>query len=159
MMVGERAPYWDEHLRGAFLGLSVYHTKPHLFRAVLEGIAYAMRYSIEAARDAGLRINRAMLVNGGAKSQLWRQIIADVTGLEMDYIPEAIGAPLGDALLAGLGAGVIEDYGVIEEWLENRVKVIPNEGRRTIYDRYYELYKQSLNANKDIFRGLSEVAS
>ena len=159
MMVGERAPYWDEHLRGAFLGLSVFHTKPHLFRAVLEGVAYAMRYSIEAARDAGLRINRATLVNGGAKSQLWRQIIADVTGLEIDYIPEAVGAPLGDALLAGLGAGVIKDYGVVEEWLENRVKVVPDEERRTIYDRYYELYKRSLDANREIFRGLGEVTS
>lgn len=157
MMVGERAPYWDEHLRGAFLGLSVFHTKPHLFRAVLEGVAYSMRYSIEAAKDVGFPIKRATLVNGGAKSQLWRQIIADVTGLEMDYIQEATGAPLGDALLAGLGSGVLEDHQIIEEWLEKKVRIVPNPELRSIYDRYYELYKRSLDANREIFRGLGEV--
>ena len=157
MMVGERAPYWDEHLRGAFLGLSVFHTRAHLFRAVLEGVAYAMRYSIEAAREAGLPVRRATLVDGGAKSPLWRQIIADVTGLEMDYIPEAVGAPLGDALLAGLGAGVIDDHRVIEGWLGDKVRMVPDQGRRGIYDGYYALYKRSLEANRGIFRGLGEI--
>ena len=132
MMVGERAPYWDDNLRGAFLGLSIFHSRPHLFRAVLEGVAYAMRYSIEAAMDAGLPINRVTLVDGGAKSALWRQIIADVTGLEMEYIPDAIGAPLGDAFLAGLGTSVIDGLHVIENWLGARVGVKPNFERGTI---------------------------
>ncbi len=158
MVVGERAPYWDEHLRGAFLGLSVFHTRPHLFRAVLEGVAYAMRYSIEAAREAGLPVNRATLVDGGARSRLWRQIIADVTGLEMDYIPDAAGAPLGDALLAGLGSGVIKDHRVIEKWIGEKVRMIPDPERKRIYDGYYELYKKSLEANREVFKKLGGIA-
>ena len=94
LMVGERAPYWDPHLRGALLGLTVTHTRAHIYRAILEGVAHAMRYSIKAAREAGHTIKRATLVDGGARSPLWRQIIADATGLAMDYIPDAQGAPL-----------------------------------------------------------------
>ncbi len=157
MMVGERAPYWDEHLRGGFLGLSVFHTKGHMFRSVLEGVAYAMRYSIEAAREAGLPVNRVTLVDGGARSMLWRQIIADVTGLAMDYIPEAKGAPLGDAILAGLGTGVLKDHGVIESWLGDKVKTEPDPDRMRVYEGFYTLYRDSLEANRGIFRKMGEL--
>lgn len=157
LMVGERAPYWDEHLRGGLLGLTVSHTRAHLFRAVLEGVAHAMRYSIEAAVEAGLPIRRVTLVDGGAKSPLWRQIIADATGLAMDYIPGAVGAPLGDALLAGVGTGLIKDFRVIEDWLGNRVRIEPNPRLRQTYDKYYEIYKASLEANRELFKKLSEA--
>jgi sugar (pentulose or hexulose) kinase len=157
MMVGERAPYWDDHLRGGFLGLSVFHTKGHMFRAVLEGVAYAMMYSIDAAKEAGLPVNRATLVDGGARSGLWRQIIADVTGLAMDYIPNAVGAPLGDAILAGLGTGVLRDHGVVEEWLGEKVKTEPDPDNVKVYGRYYALYRESLKANREIFRKMGEL--
>jgi sugar (pentulose or hexulose) kinase len=156
MMVGERAPYWDEHIRGGFLGLTTYHTRAHMFRAVLEGVAYAMRYSIEAAYETGIEINRATLVDGGARSRLWRQIIADVTGVEMSYIPDAQGAPLGDAMLAGLGTGVIQDHGVIEEWIGRKVAMRPSPDSHEKYRRYYELYRRCLEATKPVYRAMSE---
>ena len=155
MMVGERAPYWDEHIRGGFLGLTVYHTRAHMFRAVLEGVAYAMRYSLEAAWETGLKINRATLVDGGARSPLWRQIIADVTGVRMSYIPGAQGAPLGDAILAGLGTGVVRDHRVIEAWLGEKVPVEPDEANRGEYRRHYSIYKDCLEAVKPVFRAMS----
>jgi xylulokinase len=157
LMVGERAPYWDEHLRGGLLGLGVAHTRAHIFRAVLEGVAYAMRYSIEAAQEAGLPIHRTTLVDGGARSPLWRQIIADVTGLAMDYIPDAKGAPLGDAILAGLGTGVITDHTIIEDWLGEKVKTEPNPNQAGLYDAYYNIYKASLEANRKIFEKMGEI--
>ena len=157
MMVGERAPYWDEHIRGGLLGLTVNHTKGHIFRAILEGVAYAMRYSIEAAQEAGQPIRRATLVDGGARSRLWRQIIADVTGLSMDYIPDAKGAPLGDAILAGLGTGQIMDHRIIELWLGEKVKTEPDPGNRKIYEAQYAIYKQSLEANREIFKKMGEI--
>ncbi len=155
MMVGERAPYWDEHIRGGFLGLTIYHTRAHMFRAVLEGVAYAMRYSLEAAWETGLKINRATLVDGGARSPLWRQIIADVTGVQMSYIPGAQGAPLGDTVLAGLGTGMIGDHRVIEDWLGEKVPVTPNEADSKTYSRYYDLYKRTLEATKPVFGAMS----
>jgi xylulokinase len=155
LMVGERAPYWDEHLRGGFLGLSVYHSRAHMFRAVLEGVAYAMRYSLEAAWETGIRVNRATLVDGGARSPLWRQIIADVTGISMNYIPGAQGAPLGDAILAGLGTGVIGDYKVIEKWISGKVPMKPNPENVKKYQHYYELYKMSIEASQPLFKEMA----
>ncbi len=157
LMVGERAPYWDEHLRGGFLGLGVHHSRAHLFRAILEGVAYSMRFSIEAATEAGFPIHRMTLVDGGARSPLWRQIIADITGLAMDYIPDAKGAPLGDAILAGLGTKVITNHTVIEDWLGEKVKTKPNTEYRSLYDSYYSLYKSSLEANDIIFKNMGEI--
>jgi xylulokinase len=155
LMVGERAPYWDEHLRGGFLGLSVYHSRAHMFRAVLEGVAYAMRYSLEAAWETGIRVNRATLVDGGARSPLWRQIIADVTGISMNYIPGAQGAPLGDAILAGLGTDVIGDYKVIEKWISGKVPMKPNPENVKKYQHYYELYKMSIEASRPLFKEMA----
>ncbi len=155
LMVGERAPYWDEHLRGGFLGLSVYHSRAHMFRAVLEGVAYAMRYSLEAAWETGIKVNRATLVDGGARSPLWRQIIADVTGVPMSYIPGAQGAPLGDAILAGLGTGTISDHKVIEDWIPEKVPMKPNSDNVKAYQHFYELYKISLEVSRPLFREMA----
>jgi xylulokinase len=157
MMVGERAPYWDEHLRGGLLGLTVYHTRAHVFRAILEGVAYAMRYSLEAAQETGMKINRATLVDGGARSPLWRQIIADVTGLKMSYIPGAQGAPIGDAMLAGLGTKVISGYSVIEKWIPEKIEVTPDPRREEVYSRCYGLYRAALDANKPVFRAFTTM--
>jgi xylulokinase len=151
LMVGERAPYWDEHLRGGLLGLGVYHTRAHVFRAVLEGVAYAMRYSLEAAWEAGVTINRATLVDGGARSPLWRQIIADVTGVPFSFIPDAQGAPLGDAILAGLGTGVLKDHAVIDDWIKEKVPTHPDPTNSGVYEGMYAVYKECLEGNRYVF--------
>jgi xylulokinase len=144
MMVGERAPYWDEHIRGAYLGLTAYHTKAHMFRAMLEGVGYAMRYSIDAARDTGVEIKRATLVDGGASSPLWRQIIADTTEIEFHYIPNTLGAPMGDAILAGLGSGEITDHRVIEQWIGEKIATKPNTESVEKYRKHYRLYSEAV---------------
>jgi xylulokinase len=144
MMVGERAPYWDEHIRGAYLGLTAYHTKAHMFRAMLEGVGYAMRYSIDAARDTGVGIKRATLVDGGASSPLWRQIIADTTEIEFQYIPDTLGAPMGDAILAGLGAGEITDHRVIEQWIGEKIATKPKSESVEKYRKHFSLYSEAV---------------
>lgn len=151
MMVGERAPYWDENIRGCFLGTTIYHTKSHMFRAILEGVAYAMRYSIDAARDTGIRINRATLVDGGASSSLWRQIIADVTEITFNFIPETLGAPMGDAILAGLGTGEITNYNVIEEWIRKKIPTKPIQENVDKYKIYYKRYIEAMKTLSQYF--------
>ena len=153
MMVGERAPYWDEHIRGAFLGVTVYHTRAHMFRAILEGVGYAMRYSIDAARDTGIEINRATLVDGGASSPLWRQIIADTTEIEFHYIPETLGAPMGDAILAGLGTGEIKDHRVIEKWIGDKISTKPKAENMEKYSKHYKLYVEAVEKLIPYFSG------
>jgi len=157
MMVGERAPYWDDYVRGCLTGLTLYHTRAHIFRAFLEGIAYAMRYSLEVAAAAGMPLKRVLLVDGGAKSRLWRSILTDVTGSAMTYIAQNPGAPLGDALLAGVGTGTLEGYHVINEWLEAGEVIRPDAARSKTYDRYYALYRQVYEANRGVFKALSDI--
>ncbi len=154
MMIGERAPYWDENIRGAYLGLTVYHTRSHMFRAILEGVAYAMRYSIDTARETGTKIKNATLVDGGASSPLWRQIISDVTEITYQYIPDSQGAPMGDTILAGLGTGEINDYKIIEKWIGDKIPTEPIPENTMKYREKYRIYKKAVKKISPLFTDL-----
>jgi xylulokinase len=105
-LTGERTPYPDPLARGAFVGLTVRHTQAHMTRAVLEGVAFGLRDSFELIKSAGLaEIRQVRVSGGGAKSPLWRQILADVLGVELVTVNTTEGAAYGAALLAGVGAG------------------------------------------------------
>jgi xylulokinase len=152
LMVGERAPYWNNDLRGGFLGLTVNHTRSHMFRAILEGVAYALRYCIDASRETGLKVKRATLVDGGSRSPLWRQIIADVTGVSMSYIPDSKEAPIGDAILAGIATGELSSHMVIDEWVKEKIPMTPIPENQRLYEKYYQLYLSSLESLDPIFK-------
>lgn len=103
---GERTPHADPLARGAFVGLTLRHTRAHLVRAVLEGVAFGLKDGLDLMRSAGLAAPREIRVTGGgAKSALWRQILADVFGAELATAGSAEGAALGAAMLAALGSG------------------------------------------------------
>jgi xylulokinase len=109
-LTGERTPHPDPLARGAFVGLTVRHTKVHLTRAVLEGVAFGLRDSIELSKNAGLTsIDQVRVSGGGAKSILWRQILADVFDAELVTVNTTEGAAYGAAILAGVGAGIWPD--------------------------------------------------
>lgn len=106
---GERTPYPDPDARGVFFGLTLRHGKAHMTRAVLEGISYAMRDSLELMRQLGLTIDQVRASGGGSRSPMWRQMLADVFGSEIVTVNVSQGAAYGAALLAGVGAGVFPD--------------------------------------------------
>jgi xylulokinase len=109
-LTGERTPYPDPLARGAFVGLTVRHTFPHLTRAVLEGVAFGLRDSFELMKNAGLAaIKQVRVTGGGAKSPLWRQILADTLHAELVTVSSVEGAAYGAALLAATGAGAFPD--------------------------------------------------
>ena len=141
MTVGERAPFWSSTMRSCLFGLTIGHTKAHIYRAFLEAVAYALRDSIEVDKEVGIPIRRIILVDGGAKSPIWRQIMADVTGYELRYVEAAPGAPLGDALVAGVGTGHLK-YETINEWVSVDKIAKPNPENVKIYDKYYRLYRK-----------------
>ncbi len=141
MTVGERAPFWSSTMRSCLFGLTIGHTKAHIYRAFLEAVAYALRDSIEVDKEVGIPIRRIILVDGGAKSPIWRQIMADVTGYELRYVEAAPGAPLGDALVAGVGTGHLK-YETINEWVSVDKIAKPNPENVKIYDKYYRLYRR-----------------
>lgn len=109
-LTGERTPYPDPLARGGFIGLTVRHTQPHLTRSVLEGVAFGLRDCFELMKDAGLaEVTQVRVSGGGARSPLWRQILADVLGTELVTVNTTEGAAYGAAILAGVGAAIWPD--------------------------------------------------
>lgn len=141
--MGERSPIWDGNARGTILGLSLYHRKEHLYKAFMEGVAYALRHNMESVSGTPVALDRDMiLVGGAARSLVWPQICADVTGYPVKIVKSDTEAPLADALLAGLATGVVDRPEAILNWLEFQEPIVPREDHRHLYDRYFKEYKQ-----------------
>lgn len=150
---GERTPYPDPLARAAFVGLTVRHTRDHMSRAVLEGVAYGLRDSMELIRQAGLgAIEQVRVSGGGAKSPLWRQILADVMNVELVRVNTTEGAAFGAALLAGVGDG---HWKSIQEGCATAIHTVdatqPQPAAVKKYARLYPLYKGLYPALKPTF--------
>jgi sugar (pentulose or hexulose) kinase len=159
-LMGERSPIWDGKASGAFVGLSLFHQRQHLYRAVLEGVTFALRHNIEAgARGAG-KLDDALIVVGGAtRSDLWMQIIADVTGRPVLTIEQDVEAAMGAAILAAYGVGLVTAEDVRAGWATLVPRARPRPEAVAIYDRLFELYKGLYPALKTTLHGLHEVRS
>jgi xylulokinase len=140
-LLGELTPYNDPQLKGSFIGVSIKHTNAHFTRAVLEGVAYSLKDSIGVLDNLGLSIKDAYIIGGGAKSLLWRQIVADVLGIEIKK-PLVDDSSFGSALLAGVSIGI---YSSFEEAVNKCVKiekrVKPNLANHDKYNKYFNIYK------------------
>jgi xylulokinase len=160
-LTGERTPFADPLARGAFVGLTTRHTRAHMARAVLEGVAYALRDSLTLLRQAGLpEVGRAVISGGGARSAEWRQILANVLGLEL-VTPEVLeGAAFGAALLAGVAAG---QWPSIEQACDRVIRAasrqLPEQETVRSYDRAYEIYKDLYPSLRRAFHRLAGQTS
>ncbi len=151
-MMGERAPIWDSSARGVFFGLSLSTTKADLIRAIMEGAAYALRHNVEVAGRAGISIDEVRTVGGGARSNLWNQIKADVLGIPLLLPARSGGAPFGDAVLAGMGAGLIEDPHVfLQETVTIEKRFVPRKENRDTYDLRYETFRSIYENLRTVF--------
>jgi xylulokinase len=158
-LTGERTPYPDPLARGAFVGLTVRHTQPHLSRAVLEGVAFGLRDSFELMKAAGLTdIKQVRVSGGGARSPLWRQILADVLNVELVTVNTTEGAAYGAALLAGVGAGA---WPTVDAACAACVKLTGSTGPQADvvgkYEAVYAQYRALYPALKEISHGLSKL--
>lgn len=157
-LMGERTPIWDTRARGVIFGLSLTHTKGHVVRAMMEAVAYALYDSYRLIKQAGLHINYPLVLNeGGAVSKLWRQIITDVFNVPTVLVKRRTGAPFGDAILAGVVTGVLEDFSVAKEWAEYMDRLEPDQENHERYMEYFGLYKQLYEHVKGDFRALAEL--
>jgi xylulokinase len=157
-LMGERTPIWDVYARAVIFGLSLYHTRGHVARAMMESVSYALYDSFRLMKDAGLQINFPMVLNeGGAKSSLWRGIITDTFDVPTVLVKRRTGAPFGDAILAGVASGVFRDFSVAEEWAEYIEPMEPNREKHRVYMKYFDLYKDIYNHVKGDFRTLAEL--
>ncbi len=155
-LTGERTPHPDPFARGAFVGLTVRHTRQHITRAVLEGVAFGLRDIFDLMSEAGLpAIKQVRVSGGGAKSGLWRQILADVLGAELVTINAIEGAAYGAALLAATGAGAFPD---IESACASEIHITgrttPSQAQ-TAYQGFYPIYRNLYPALKPTFNALA----
>jgi xylulokinase len=156
-LTGERTPYPDPLARGAFVGLTIRHNQGHLVRAVLEGVAFGLRDSFELMKQAGQKeIRQVRVSGGGARSLLWRQILADVLGAELVTVNTTEGAAYGSALLAGVGAGLWPDVdSACHATVRLTGSTAPQPAEMAAYEKYYALYRQLYPALKEISHALS----
>ena len=154
-LMGERSPVLDTSARGVFFGLSAIHTKLHMARAVMEGVAYSLYDCLEVLKENSIDVSDMALCGGGAKSNFWREIFSDVYGINIKTMQTSEGAVLGAALLGGCAAGV---YSSVEEACEKTVKsgdtYIYNAENHEKYMQFYSVYRTLYPALKNSYKML-----
>ena len=156
---GERTPHADPHARGAFIGLTLRHKRPHLIRAVMEGVAMGLRDSMEILRAMRVPVTQVRASGGGARSPLWRQILADVFAVELVSVTTTAGAAHGAALLAGVGCGAFASVeAACDAVVAVRDSTIPDPANARIYERLYGLYTAAYPNLRSAMHTLSTLA-
>jgi len=160
-LMGERTPHLDPNVRAALVGLAASHTRGHIVRAVLEGVAFSLRDSFTIFRELDIPVRRVRLGGGGARSALWRQIQADVYGHQVEVVAADEGAAYGAALLAGVGARL---WGSVDEacdlLVQSSVAASPDPRTASLMSERYDAYRRIYPALRSIASGvLTHAAS
>lgn len=140
--MGERAPYWNPLARGVFFGLSLRHTRGHMARALMEAVAFGLRFILEAGTRSGLTYADPIhLIGGGARSSVWNQIIADVTGMRTVEVRNPLGSAVGAAILGGLGSGILPAITTVTQHVHLGAPSAPDTRNKAAYDKGYRLFR------------------
>ncbi|MDU1845832.1 MAG: FGGY-family carbohydrate kinase [Niallia nealsonii] len=154
--MGERSPIWDSDAKGTMVGLSLAHTKAHIYRAFLEAVAFSLRDAVEAT---GENVGEYILLAGGVtKSKLWRQIFSDVTGYPIVCPIHDVEANMGDVMLAGIGTGLLS-YEEVKKWQVLDEKIMPIKENHQKYNEYYLVYKSIYKNLKSDMKTLTKISS
>ena len=155
--IGEKTPIFDPLARGMFFGSTLQHSRAHYYHAILEGISFAFYHHIEVLKEMGLAINKVRVTNGGARSQLWRQVTADVIGYPLENVKDHPGSSLGAAFTAGMGVGAFENWNEIEKFIKIKNITQPNPDAHEKYMQFYPLYRELYETNKENFKTLAKI--
>ena len=153
---GERSPIHDDWARGVVFGLTLAHGRGHLYRALLEGVAYGLQHNLELIRKAGIRPSRIVATGGGSRSQLWTQIVSDVTGLPQEVIAPS-NAALGVAFLAGYAGGIFSQISDVRQWARPEREVQPRQEIHDVYQKYYAVYRRLYEQTKEEMHDLARL--
>ena len=152
-LMGERSPINDTNARATFTGMTMDTTRADMLQAVFEGVAFAIRDSFEVAKSLGIDIKRSNICGGGAKSPLWKRIIANVLGIELDLLKTEQGPGYGGAILAMVGCGEFESVDeACAELIEVADTVKPDEELTALYEKKYNNFKKIYPALKNFFK-------
>ena len=151
-LMGERSPHNNPNARGTFIGLTMDSTRADMTQAVLEGVAFAIRDSFEVAKALGIKIERTKICGGGAKSPLWKKMIANILNIKVDVIESEEGPALGGAMLAAVANG---EFASVEDAAAKIVKVIdtvePEPELAEKYEEKYQKFAKIYPTVKDLF--------
>jgi xylulokinase len=151
---GERTPVNDPRARGTFFGLTLAHSRAHLYRAVLEGIAHGIRHHLDVMKTIDAEPAQVIAVGGGTKNRLWLQIVSDVCNLPQKVPAVTVGASYGDAFLAGMGVGAFSSYLEINRWVRDARTIAPSPASAGLYAAHHEVYLELYRRNKDLMHAL-----
>jgi xylulokinase len=152
-LMGERTPHCDPNVRAALLGLAAEHTRGHVVRAIMEGVAFSLRDSFAIFSELQLPITNVRLGGGGARSGLWRQIQADTYGMPVDTLAAEEGAAYGAALLAGVGAGIWSSVdAACDAVVRSAGRTEPDKSASSVMDRHYAAFRRVYPALREIYR-------
>jgi xylulokinase len=160
--LGEKTPINDPLARGVLFGLTLSHTRGHIYRAILEGISYGFQHHLAVLAERNLGAQKARVTNGGARSALWKQVTADVLGIPLEEVANHPGSSLGAAFVAGMGTGQFKEWEEIERFIRvsSVVRPDPNSHGRyrafTIYRGLYDSLKEKFCSHQAI-RGKHET--
>ena len=158
-VLGEKTPIHDPAARGVFLGLGLHHEAGHLWRALLEAVAMGFRHHVEVAREIGYPVERYLASDGGARSELWMRVTADILGAPVQLLRGHPGSCLGAAWIAALGTGLTRDWDGAGRYVSPGPVVEPERGRTALYDQTYSLYRQSYEALKPLFPACGRLSA
>ncbi len=157
---GERTPHLDPQARGGFFGLTSRHGAGHMTRAVMEGVVFSLRDSLEILRELEVPVEQVRATGGGARSPLWRQLQADVYGVAIRRTTADEGPAYGAALLAGVAAGLYRDVGEATSLVELREEITEPDARRAdAYEGYYDVYRSLYPATRGVMSRLTDLGA
>jgi xylulokinase len=154
-VLGEKTPLHDPHARGTLIGLGLHHGLAHVWRAALEGVVFGFRHHVEVFRERGVAVGRVVACDGGAASDLWLQIAADVLQRPVQRLLRHPGSCLGAAYVAGMGVGVFKDWRGVARYVAPGEVFTPDVERAAIYDRAYAVFRDSYERLKTLYPALS----
>ena len=155
--LGEKTPIFDPTARGVFFGMTLSHTRGHVFRAILEAVIYGFRHHLDVLRGMGCIPNRIFATNGGAKSKFWCQIAADVLGSTVIAFPHHPGSSLGTGFLAGLAVGVFQNASQIYDFLNEQQAYLPVQEHCEIYEKAYVIYRNLYEQTKPQLESIQKL--
>ena len=157
-LMGERSPRWNPLARGAFVGLTIRHSRAHMYRAVLEGVTMNLRVILDAFRAQGTHIEAMRLIGGGASGRIWNQIMADIYGMPVQrlaILEEA--TSMGAALVGGVGVGLYPGFDLIEQMNAVAATVMPDPAAQARYERMMPVFEKLYTALEPVYSDIAAL--
>jgi xylulokinase len=158
-LLGERSPHWNTRARGVYFGLTMQHSRADIIRATMEGISFNLRVILEAFLEQGAQIKEMRLIGGGARSHIWRQVLADIYGIPIvrpHLLEDA--TSLGAAIAGGVGVGIFPDFEIATRLTPIIDTAFPNREVKDRYDQLYKIFNDCYQALEPLYEAIGSLS-